>query len=118
MQNSAEQKADKTATLSDNEANDPFLIAFNKYNIILKELFELQKIYGSDEESPDMARATRTWTKQLDKLVRITPTSLAGVSVLVDVSLDPESIGPSQELRIVALRSMSRALKQILPTRR
>ena len=118
MQNSTDQKAIKTEIFSKYEATDPFLIAFKKYNAILKELFELQKLYGSDEDSPDMARATRTWAIHLDKLVRITPTSLAGVSVLVDVSLDPESVGPDQRLRIVALRSISRALTQLLPTRR
>lgn len=118
MQNSTEQSAGKVATFSEDENVDPFLIAFHKYNLILKELFELQKLYGSDEDSPDMARASQTWATQLDKLVRVTPTSLAGVSVLVDVSLDPESVGPDHKLRIVALRSIGRALKQLLPTRR
>lgn len=117
MRRSIKQKSDLTENLAKTENQDPLIIAFREYNLHLKKLFELQKLYGSDEESPDMARASLTWMNQLDRLVRITPTSLAGVHALVNVCLDPESVGPDHKLRIVALRSIDRALNQLLPVK-
>jgi hypothetical protein len=93
---------------------DPFLTAFEKYNATLMLLFQAQKRYENETEAPEVERITDIWITQLDRLVRITPTTWAGVKTLINVSLDPESVGPDRLLLAAAMRSVDRALKQLV----
>jgi hypothetical protein len=93
---------------------DPFIAAFNRYNATLQKLIELRKTYKNCTDSRQMEQVSNLWESRLDGLVRIVPTTWAGVSALVDVSLDPDSVGPDEDLLREAMNTVRAALRQLL----
>lgn len=89
--------------------------ALDRYNATLQKLIELRKINKNCGDSREMERAWNLWESRLDRLVRIVPTSWAGVSALVHVSLDPNSVGPAEDLLREAMRTIGKALQKLIP---
>lgn len=95
---------------------DPFLEAFRKYTETLDRMLELQKAFGGVDESPELMRVWQQWSRQLDRLVEIVPTTIPGVITLTGLCLDRESLADDDDLLIHhAMRSIAKALKNLFP---
>lgn len=98
---------------------DPFPRAFREYTKTLNHMLLLQKSCGGTDESPELMRVWTLWSRQLDRLVRVVPTTVPGVVALIGLCLDRESVA-DDDSRLIhdAMRSIAKALKRLFPAER
>lgn len=95
---------------------DPFLKAFRKCTVTLDWMLEVPKTFGGTDESPELMRVWPQWSRQLDRLVELVPTTIPGVIALTGLCLDRESLADDDDLLIHhAMWSIANALKNLFP---